>query len=266
TNDLTIIDEINPYISRLQENAEKENSYTIIARTNLLQARIALIQMNMGDARRFLTKAQEIADENGYQHLAQTISIEHDNLLGQLGVWENLKKTNAPLSERIDLASLSGSIENLIEAKEAIMPEILNEQPVLLLILMEGGVLLLSYQFADEWKSNDEIFGSFLTAFMSFSNEFFTEGLDRAIFGQYTVLMKTISKYSICYLYKGQTYLAQKKLGYFIERLQNVPSIMQTLDKFYETSQVIELKDFPFLEGFITEIFTSKNPGNINTN
>lgn len=40
---------------------------------------------------------------------------------------------------------------------------------------------------------------------------------------------------------------------------------MQTLDKFYETSQIIELKDFPFLEGFITEIFTSKNPGNINS-
>jgi len=266
TNDLTIIDEINPFISQLIEYAEKNNTYPIIARTKLLQARIALIQMNMGDARRFLTQAQEIADKNGYHHLAQTISIEHDNLLGQLGVWENLKKANAPLSERMNLASLSGSVEALLETQGKMIPEVVKEQPVLLLILMEGGVLLLSYQFADEWKSNDELFGSFLTAFMSFSNEFFTEGLDRAIFGQYTVLMKTISKYSICYLYKGQTYLAQKKLGYFIERLQNVPSIMQTLDKFYETSQVIELKDFPFLEGFITEIFTSKNPGNINTN
>lgn len=49
-------------------------------------------------------------------------------------------------------------------------------------------------------------------------------------------------------------------MGYFIERLQNIPSIMQTFDKFSETSQVIELKNFPFLEGFITEIFTSKNP------
>jgi hypothetical protein len=111
--------------------------------------------------------------------------------------------------------------------------------------------------------NNDELFGSVLTAFMSFSSEFFTEGLDRAKFGEYTVLMETISKYSICYLYKGQTYLAKKKLGYFIERLQTIPSIMQTLDKFTESSQVIELKKFPFLEGFITEIFISKNPGNI---
>ena len=265
TNDLTFLDEIGPFISQLQQKAEKENSYSLLAKTKSLQSRIALIQMNMGDARRFLTQAQEIADKHGYQHLAQTISIEHDNLLGQLDVWENLKKTNAPLSERMNLASLSGSIENLIEAQEVDMPELSKEQPVLLLILMEGGILLLSYPFTDEWKSNEEQFGSFLTAFMSFSNEFFTEGLDRAKFGQYTVLMETIPKFSICYLYKGQTYLAKKKLGYFIERLQNIPSIIQTLDKFSETSQVIELKNFPFLEGFITEIFMSNNPGNITT-
>jgi len=265
TNDLTFIDEINPFISRLQENAEKVNSYSILARMKLLQARIALIQMNMGDSRRFLSQAQQIADKNGYHHLANTISIEHDNLLGQLDVWENLKKTNAPLSERMNLASLSGSIEDLIETQGTKIPEVFKEQPVLLLILIEGGVLLLSYPFTEEWKSDNELFGSFLTAFMAFSNEFFAEGLDRAKFGQYTVLMETISKFSICYLYKGQIYLAKKKLEYFIERLQNVPSIMQTLDKFYETSQVIELKKFPFLEGFITEIFMSKNPGNINT-
>ncbi|MHA2088072.1 MAG: hypothetical protein ACW972_07340, partial [Promethearchaeota archaeon] len=210
-------------------------------------------------------QAQEIADENGYQHLAQTISIEHDNLLGQLDVLENLKKTNIPISRRMSLASLSGSISNLIETQEEKTPDVLSEQPVLLLILIEGGVLLLSYPFSDEWESNEELFGSFLTAFMSFSNEFFTEGLDRAKFGQYTVLMEIISKFSICYLYRGQTYLAKKKIEYFIKRLQTIPSILQTLEKFAETSQVIELKDFPFLEGFITEIFMSKNPGNIKT-
>jgi tetratricopeptide (TPR) repeat protein len=262
TKDVTIIDEINPYISQLQDQVEKD--YPLLARTKLLQARIALFQMNMGDARRLLTQAQEIADENGYQHLAQTISMEHDNLLGQLDILENLKETKVSVSKRMNLASLSESIEDFIETRETDIPDLIKEQPVLLLILVEGGVLLLSYPFTDEWKSNEELFGSFLTAFMSFSNEFFTEGLDRAKFGQYTVLMEMVSKYSICYLYKGQTYLAKKKLGYFIERLQTIPSIIQTLDKFTESSQVIELKKFPFLEGFITEIFTSKNPGNIN--
>jgi len=30
---------------------------------------------------------------------------------------------------------------------------------------------------------------------------------------------------------------------------------METLEKYYKTSQVLELKDFPFLEGFIKGIF-----------
>ncbi len=263
TKDVTIIDEINPYISQLLKQAEKD--YSLIAKLKLLQARLALFQMNMGDARRLLAQAQEIADENGYHNLAQTISIEHDYLLSQLDVLDNLKESNASVSRRMSVASLGGSISNLMETREENIPEVTNEEPVLLLILIEGGVLLLSFPFSDEWKSDEEQFGSFLTAFMSFSNEFFAEGLDRAKFGQYTVLMETFSKFSICYLYKGQTYFAKKKVEHFIERLQNIPSIMQTLDKYAETSQVIELKDFPFLEGFITEIFLSKNPGNIKT-
>jgi tetratricopeptide (TPR) repeat protein len=123
TSDITIIDEIYPYLSRLQEVAEKENSYPILARTKLLEARIALVQMNLGDARRFLTEAQEIADENGYQHLAQTISIEHDNLLNQLDVWKNLKEINAPVSKRMNLASFTDSVEDLLEMKDAKKPE-----------------------------------------------------------------------------------------------------------------------------------------------
>jgi hypothetical protein len=34
--------------------------------------------------------------------------------------------------------------------------------------------------------------------------------------------------------------------------------MMQTLNKFQQTSQLIELEDFPFLEGFITETFINK--------
>ncbi|MHA1985520.1 MAG: tetratricopeptide repeat protein [Promethearchaeota archaeon] len=255
TNDLTIIDEINPFITQLLKNAKYQNSNLLLARTRLLQGKIALIQMNMGDTRRFFTEAQSIADKYGYDWLAKTISVEHDNLLGQLDIWEELKKSKAPVSERIKLASLDGIIDLLVEKRIIEPPKIIDEQPVLLLILSEGGILMFSYPFSDEWKRDDEIFGSFLNAFMSFSTEFFSEGLDRVKFGQYTVLMENLANFSICYLYKGQTYLAKQKLAYFTQRLQNNSSILQTLNKFHEASQVIELNDFPFLEIFITEIF-----------
>jgi len=257
TNDLKIIDDIQPYIIRLLEESERTKSYTLQAQTNLLQGKISLLLMNMGDARRYLTQAQHIAEEHSLQLLARAISTEHDKLLEQLDKWEEFKKSNPPISERMALASLEESVE-LMQRKRAIKPpKLTNEEPVLLLIIGEGGILLFSYPFSDEVKIEDEIFGGFLSAFTMFSDEVFSEGLDRVKFGSYTVLMKKLADLSFCYLFKGQTYLAQKKLSNFTENFQKNTSMMQTLTKFNQTSQVIELKEFPFLEGFIKEIFTN---------
>ncbi|MFW9825447.1 MAG: tetratricopeptide repeat protein, partial [Candidatus Thorarchaeota archaeon] len=257
TNDLTILEEIKPLIDRLVKEAERTNSYILQAQTYLLQGKISLLEMNMGDARRYLTQAQRIAEEHGLQLLAREISNEHDKLLGQLDKWEAFNKSNAPISDRMELASLEESVE-LIQQKRAIKPpELTDEEPLLLLIMALGGILLFSYPFSDEIKINDELFGGFLSAFTSISDEVLSEGLDRAKFGQYTVLMENIADFSFCYLFKGQTYLAKKKLANFTENFQKNTSMMQTLDKFNQTSQVIELKDFPFLEGFIKGIFVN---------
>ena len=147
------------------------------------------------------------------------------------------------------------SIALMQEKRNINPPKLVDEEPVLLMILTEGGVLIFSYPLIDEWKQNSELFGSFLSAFKSFSNEFFTDGFDRVKFGQYFVLMETAANFSICYLFKGQTYVAKKKLSDFIESVQKNVSIIKTLNKYYQTSQVLELKDFPFLEGFIKGIF-----------
>ena len=146
-----------------------------------------------------------------------------------------------------------------MQRKRAInAPELINEEPVLLLILAGGGILLFSYPFTDEVKVDDELFGGFLSAFTTFSDEALSEGLDRVKFGQYTVLMENIADFSFCYLFKGQTYGAQKKFSNFTENFQKNTSMMETLKKFNQTSQVIELKDFPFLEGFLKGIFTNQ--------
>ena len=67
--------------------------------------------------------------------------------------------------------------------------------------------------------------------------------------------MENAANFSICYLFKGQTYVTKRKLLNFTESIQKNVSMMETLNKHYKTSQVLELKDFPFLEGFIKGIF-----------
>ena len=255
---MKIIEDIKPLIARLLNESKRTNSYTLQTHTYLLHGKISLLQMNMGDARRYLTQAQRIAEDHNLQLLARAISTEHDKLLEQLDEWENLKINKASISKRMTLASLDESVELLQQKRAVKPPELTQEEPVLLLILTGGGILLFSYPFSDEVKVEDELFGGFLSAISSFSDEVFSEGLDRAKFGRYTVLMNNVGDFSFCYVLKGQTYLAKKKLHDFTENFQKNTSMMQTLKKFNQTSQVIEVKDFPFLEGFIKEIFTNR--------
>ncbi|MEE9378755.1 MAG: hypothetical protein V3V33_12055 [Candidatus Lokiarchaeia archaeon] len=47
--------------------------------------------------------------------------------------------------------------------------------------------------------------------------KFFLEGLDRAKYGEYTVLMKSVDTFLVCYLFKGQSFLPKQKLAYFAD-------------------------------------------------
>ncbi|MHA2179935.1 MAG: tetratricopeptide repeat protein [Promethearchaeota archaeon] len=254
-NNLDIFEEINALISQLLKIAEENNSFSLLSETYLLQGRVALIKLNLDDARQNLTKAQKIADKHDLTLLARKISHEHDILVEELETWQNYKKTQISMSKRIQLASIDGVINRIQEKRAIDPPELVDEQSTLLLIIAEGGVLIFSYPFTEEWKQDETLFSSFLSAFTSFSDEFFSEGLDRAKFGQQTVLLESIGSYSVCYLYKGQTYAAKQKISKFTEAIQNNTSIWPILEKVYKTSQVLEIKDSPFLEHLITNIF-----------
>ena len=128
----------------------------------------------MGDARRIFTQAQEIANENGYHYLAQTISREHDALLDQLDLWENFKKVNAPVSERMELALLSGSIEKLIETQEVRTPELIEEAPVLLTIMSKTGYMVFTNPFSVEIPFDEKRIGEFVSFFNSISDQMFS--------------------------------------------------------------------------------------------
>jgi len=257
--DLEVLEEIESFVAQLLDIAEKSNSYWILCETHLLQAKLALIQVDLEDAKHFFTEAQHIAEEHGLNLLARKISSEHDKLLDQLSVWEIFKKNDAPMADRIKLASIVGVIDRMQGKRAVEPPELVDEQSILLMIIAEGGVLLFSYPFSEEWKFDDEQFGGFLTAFNSISDEIFSVGLDRAKFGDQMVLIEQVPHFSICYLFKGQTYVAHQKLTQFVEEMQKNTTLWQRLENHYNTSQVLELRENPQLEKLISETFTSSS-------
>ncbi|MHA1473048.1 MAG: tetratricopeptide repeat protein, partial [Promethearchaeota archaeon] len=194
SNQMEILDDIQQLIKHLQRYARRIKSYFLIATVKLLQAKLALLQVSMVKARKLLTEAQQVADEHDLQLLAGEISKEHDHLLDELKLWESFKKEQASVAERLKLASIDNVIERLQGRRE---------------------IDLFSYPFSDKWKRDDDLFGSFLSAFSTFTDDFFSKGLDRVKFGDDTILLQSVGMFSICYLFQGQTYFAKEKLEKF---------------------------------------------------
>ncbi len=254
-NNNEVLDEINLNITKLLSIAEKSHSYLIYCETFILQAKLALINFDIKAARRFLTQAQKIADSYGIKRLAMKISYEHDELLRQIKIWERLKESGAPLSERWELAGLNEQMEKMVKKRRDDVPKASDEEPVLLLIVSEGGIPFFSQSFMKDKIFEDHLFGGFFTAINSFINEVFSEGLDRASFGEYALLMNSIPPFLMCYIYKGQSYSAQNRIKTFIDEIKNKKELWAGFEKFYQLNQKIHLRDIPSLESLIKKIF-----------
>ncbi|MHA2362666.1 MAG: tetratricopeptide repeat protein, partial [Candidatus Hodarchaeales archaeon] len=132
--------------TRLYKIADEQKSYSLTVQSYLLESKLALIDFNIKKAQELLTQAQEIAEKKGLQKLAFLVSSELDNLLNQIPKWEELIQRKAEIVERLELTRLEDSILQLIRKREEQIPEVIQEEPVLFLIIKEEGVTLFSYQ------------------------------------------------------------------------------------------------------------------------
>ncbi|UCC19084.1 MAG: tetratricopeptide repeat protein [Promethearchaeota archaeon] len=253
-----VLKEINHNFEQLLTIAEKSHSYLIFCETFILQAKLALVNLDVKAARRFLTQAQKIAESYGIKRLAMKISYEHDELLKQLKIWEEFKESKISMSERIKLSRLNEQMEDLVSKRMIKVPELSDEEPILLLIVSEGGTPLFSQSFIEDKSYEDHLFGGFLSAVNTFMDEMFSEELDRATFGEHTLLLRSISPFFLCYIYKGQSYSAQNRINSFINEIQRNKEVWSTFEKYYQMNKEIQLKDIPTLDPIIKEIFIDR--------
>ncbi|MHA2283437.1 MAG: hypothetical protein ACXAC5_21565 [Promethearchaeota archaeon] len=254
SDDLEIIDELTPLIQRLLERAENQNSFSYFAEGKLLKAKLALIQFNLNKAKSLLTQAQHVAEEHGLDLLAQKISVEHDNLLEREDEWAKLKDDDATMAERIELASFDG-VFNRLQRKRAIEPpELVNEEPILLLIMDNSGTTYFNHPFITNWDHSD-LFSSFMSAFNTFMDEIFSKSIDRIRVGENTILINPVEPFLACYVIKGQSYPALQKLIRFTEAIRENSEIWQALKRSVKTSEMLELDKPPALKTLISEIF-----------
>jgi tetratricopeptide (TPR) repeat protein len=256
-NEPEILEELNPLITQLLKFAKEQNSYGTLAEVKLLQAKLALIQLEFEEAERLLTQAQHIADLYGLNLIAQLISSEHDKILEQTKIWEDLKERDAPMTERLKLVSVDQVIERLQGTRAIKKPELENEEPILLLIMDKSGITYFNYSFKENWDF-EPVFSSFMSVFDSFSSEVFSESIDRIKIGENLILINPVESFLVCYVIKGQSYLGLQKLNRFSNNIKENTEIWESLNKAVKTGEVLDLDKPQSLGNVVNEIFISK--------
>ncbi len=258
TSELEVLDDLNPLLEKLISIAENLNSFWILAETYLLQAKFDLLKGDLIHARKKLTEAQDIAEKYNLRLLVSKISYEHDKILKNLKIWESFIENDTPLAQRIELADLDEHIENMLLNRKVDL-EISEEDPVIILIITQGGTPIFSHSFIKEKKFETQLISGFLTTIDYFIKETFSQGLDRAVFGNYTLLLKYLQPFYITYIFSGDSYYAHQRIKYFSENLKTQQDIWGILLSNFEKGKSVHLEDIPVLETLISDIFIHRN-------
>ena len=240
TKNVEAAGEFSSLLKRLQDTAEKHHSYPMLAETFVLEAELSMIHFDLKKARHSLTQAQKIAEQYELSRLAIKISNKHDVLLQNLEEWNQMKKENASISERLEKIAINDQISTMLKKKQEKIPDTSPEMPILLIIMASSGLPLYTRTFSNEWTFSEGIFSGFLSAFNSFSDQIFSEGLDRANFGKYTILMTDLAPFMTCYVFEGKSFLARQKFAQFNKRIHDSKPIWKTLTSANRTGQIIQ--------------------------
>lgn len=259
TDDKNLLAEVKDHVKRLMEVAKQQHSHWLLAEAYVLKSKIALVELATKEARRSLTQAQLIAEEKGLTRLAMKISSDYDALLGQLSQWEKLVARKASLKERLDLTQLEDFLSRMVRKEEITIPEQPPEEPVMLLIVAENGISVFSQSFIPESGVNDHLIGSFLSAVGAFGSEILagTETVDRIMYQEHTLAMKLLEDLMFCYVFKGQSYSALRKLDQFMETIHGSPSIWDGLFKTVQTGKMLQTSENKVIGSIAEKIFSS---------
>lgn len=236
TGDERIMSTIKEYAEMALEIATNQGSYWLRAETYCLQAQISLIEFEYDAAKRLLTQAQLIADEKGLDKLARRISQEFDDLLQQEEKWTELTMNKASVAERLDIAQIDERVERMAKIREAASPAAVHDEPIqFMLMSAHGGFCIVSKEFQTSFKVDESLVSGFLSAITSFSDEVFSMPLDRIKVGDYILLFRAIMPFLFCYVFKGESYTALKKVDQIIELLRDDHTIWNSLEQTVES-------------------------------
>ena len=255
SGDTEILESLHEFLNRLLQIVADQNSFWLMAEAHVLHSKLALLNLDVMEARRLLTEAQRIADERGLGQLAIKISNEHDALLDELNAWDDLTKRQAPLTKRANLARIGDHVERMSRLRVDEIPDMPEEKPISVMILAKGGIVVFSKAFESTTEADENLIGGLFDAIRSCGEELFSQALDRIKLKTYTVLVKRVEPFTICYVYLGQSYGAQQRVLQFIQAVPRDLSVWNLMLESATTGQTLSPPAHDSLEGLLNEVF-----------
>ncbi|MHA1912673.1 MAG: tetratricopeptide repeat protein [Candidatus Kariarchaeaceae archaeon] len=257
TGEEEVLQELEEKVGKLFDIAREQQSYSLLAESYWLKAQLALVRLDLKEARNLLSDAQVIAEDKGLVKLARKISSEHDNLLQQLDQWEELIAEDASIAERVKIANLE-ELVGWMARKREIKIEEPEDKPVMLLLVSDGGLPLYCNKFNQTKELQEMLISAFLTSINHFVQEAFEfRGMIRRIMlDKYTLSFNLVEPILFCYVYEGQSYTAMKKLEKLMAEVRE-SELWSALEKVSKTGCDISEEESAQMEGMIEEIFVT---------
>ena len=257
TSEEEILEEVEEKVDKLMEIAKEQQSYSLLTESYWLKSQLALVRLDLEEARNLLIQAQVIAEEKGLEKLARKISSEHDQLLEQLDLWEELIAKDVSIAERVKVANLEELVGWMARKRETIIDE-KEDKPIMLMLVSESGLPIYSKQFNPARELKDMLISGFLTSINTFVKEAFdAPGMIRRItHDEYTLSFNLIKPILFCYVYEGQSYTAMKKLDKLITEVYE-SEVWSALEEVGKKGYKLKNGEIAQMEGMMGEIFVS---------
>ncbi|MFX0062248.1 MAG: tetratricopeptide repeat protein [Candidatus Hermodarchaeota archaeon] len=123
SGDQEVLDEVQTRVTRLQDIAKRQHSHWLLAETYVLNSKLALLDLDIQGAQRFLDQAQLTAEKRKLQRLVIKVLSEQDSFRKQMNSWKLLSEQNAPMTERLELAQLESLLMRIAHKKLEITEE-----------------------------------------------------------------------------------------------------------------------------------------------
>lgn len=251
-----VLKDVRFLVSKLLAVVNEQRSHALLVETYLLQSKLALLELNLKEAQRLLTKAQFLADRNGMVRLALKISREHDSLLMKLKMWERFSEKGASLKELTDSVGLREIVISMIRKRTITDFETPEEEPVFLSIIRPtDGLIIFSNNFLPENEIDEDLQNTFRDAIKLAIEDYSSFSIDLARLEEYTLLVRSEASVLACYVFKGQSYSAQQKMTKFLKSISSILSVWESLTDAVDQDGILREFDKTLIEGILTEIF-----------